>query len=367
MIRNFPTDYSSILDRIDSANPVAYGRTRNFVDGHVTYLSPYISRGVISTAFVYHRMLSRGFDRERMEKFVQELTWRDYWQNQWRQHGDGINQDLKHKQQCTGDGNMPTSIIRAQTGIRAIDLAIMQLYETGYMHNHIRMYVAALACNIGRCHWLVPARWMHYHLLDADWASNALSWQWVAGTNSRKRYIANQDNINKYCRTNQRGTFLDKSYEEIAQMPVPDELKERNTPNLVIEFENKTEIRVDHSRPTLLYNLYNLDPNWRKNDHFNRILFFEKAVLEAYPVSTKTLAFAIELSKNIPGIQVFCGSYEQLKSNTGGNFIFKEHPLNKHYEGVEDARDWIFPVQGNYSSFFSYWKACQKLVLHEVE
>mgnify|MGYP006195700273 CR=1 FL=1 len=60
------------------------------------------------------------------------------------------------------------------------------------------MYLAAMVCNNAKSHWLTPARWMYYHLLDGDLASNALSWQWVAGTFSHKKYIANQQNINKY-------------------------------------------------------------------------------------------------------------------------------------------------------------------------
>ena len=50
---------------------------------------------------------------------------------------------------------------------------------------------------------------MYYHLLDGDWASNALSWQWVAGSNANKKYYANQDNINKYFNSSQKQTFLD--------------------------------------------------------------------------------------------------------------------------------------------------------------
>ena len=126
----------------------------------------------------------------------------------------------------------PGRMLEANTGITAIDQGIEELYGTGYMHNHMRMYVAALACNTGRYHWKIPAQWLYYHLLDADWASNALSWQWVAGTNSKKKYIANQENINKYCSTRQRNTFLDVSYEELAEMPVPEALKTPGIPKL---------------------------------------------------------------------------------------------------------------------------------------
>ena len=95
------------------------------------------------------------------------------------------------------------------------------------MHNHLRMYTAAICCNIGQYHWLQPAKWMYYHLLDGDWGSNALSWQWVAGTNSHKKYIANQENINKYCFTKDENTFLDKSYAELSAFEkIPLEIKD---------------------------------------------------------------------------------------------------------------------------------------------
>jgi len=56
---------------------------------------------------------------------------------------------------------------------------------------------------------------MYAHLLDHDIASNMASWQWGCGVFSSKRYLANQDNINQYTHTHQKGTFLDVSYEEI--------------------------------------------------------------------------------------------------------------------------------------------------------
>ena len=125
------------------------------------------------------------------------MAWRDYWQKKWQISGN-IDIDLKTKQHPVLKNKIPSSIIEHCSTITAIDKGIKELYETGYMHNHLRMYTAAICCNIGQYHWLKPAKWMYYHLLDGDWGSNALSWQWVAGTNSHKKYIANQENINKY-------------------------------------------------------------------------------------------------------------------------------------------------------------------------
>ncbi|GAB5539658.1 MAG: hypothetical protein Salg2KO_17610 [Salibacteraceae bacterium] len=74
---SFPTDIESIYDRIERIDPVAYARTRNYKDGAVSQLSPYISRGVITTKQVFESLLNRGLPWSSIEKFVQELAWRD--------------------------------------------------------------------------------------------------------------------------------------------------------------------------------------------------------------------------------------------------------------------------------------------------
>jgi deoxyribodipyrimidine photo-lyase len=83
------------------------------------------------------------------------------------------------------------------------------------------MYTAALACDMAQTHWLKPTQWMYYYLLDGDWASNALSWHWVAGTFSKKQYVANQENINKYTGTYQTNTYLDVSHDALPLKEIP--------------------------------------------------------------------------------------------------------------------------------------------------
>ena len=220
----FETSFGFIKERIEAIDPIAYGRTRNFINGAVTYLSPFISRGVVSTKEILQVVLDKGYQPKQIEKFIQELAWRDYWQQIWIAKGNAVDNDLKHPQPDVQFHEIPTAIVQGKTGIEAIDSAIAEFYRTGYLHNHVRMYIAAICTNMAKCHWHQPAQWMYYHLLDADWASNALSWQWVAGANSNKKYVANQDNINKYCHSKQQGTFLDVSYEALSVMGVPQEL-----------------------------------------------------------------------------------------------------------------------------------------------
>ena len=261
------------------------------------------------------------------------------------------------------------AIQSAQIGIEAIDNQITHLYKTGYLHNHIRMYLASIICNIGKAHWLPPSKWMYYHLLDGDIASNNCSWQWVAGAFSSKKYFCNQENINKYTFSQQSSTFLDQSYEALVKMPVPIALQETVLLNLETILPQTPLPNIDKSLPTLIYNSYNLDPLWRKDEKVNRILLLEPSHFSKYPVSEKVIQFIIELSKNIDGIQIFVGEMQDIQKidgpldkdkNNNINIISKEHPAFTNYPGIKDERDWMFPnVNGYYSSFFSYWKKCQ--------
>lgn len=252
----------------------------------------------------------------------------------------------------------------ANTGIKAIDDSIDEFYKTGYLHNHVRMYIAAIACNIGQNHWKHPAKWMYYHLLDADWASNALSWQWVAGSNSSKKYYANQENINNFCYTDQTDTFLDISYDKFENLEVPDVLLPSEKLALKSPLPKPKDIIINKELPTLIYNFYNLDPIWKKELKANRILLLDPSHFKEYPVSQNTINFIIGLSKNIENIQIFVGEFEELTSTyTLDNIYYKEHPLNKHYQGIETPRDWMFSIKGYHPSFFPFWKKCKKEII----
>lgn len=338
-----------------------YASSRNYVDGAVTYLSPYISRGVISTQQVFNHLTKLSLPWYAIEKLVQELAWRDYWQEIWNNKGSAIHTDLKHDQAPISNYEIPEGILMACTGIDAVDKAIKDLYKTGYMHNHMRMYVASICCNMANSHWLQPARWMYSHLLDGDLASNHLSWQWVAGAFSNKKYYANQDNINTYFRSSQKGTFLDIDYSLFDQQEVPKALVE----TAPFHFETKLPIVerpiLDRDLTTLIYNYYNLDPYWYKGQEVQRVLLLEPSVFSQNPVSQNAFEFTLKLSENIDGIKIFVGEFSDLKNQIDHEkIVYKQHPLNQHYSGQETSRDSLSLVNGFYPSFFSFWKKCKK-------
>ena len=362
----FPAKYDSIMQRLNQVNPVKYAKTRNFLNGDITYLSPYLSRGVISTKQVKDTILSKGFSKKASEKLIQELAWREYFQRVWQQKGNDIWNDLKQLQANVNHNEMVLALQNSKTGIQAIDDQVKNLYQTGYLHNHLRMYIAAIACNNGRAHWLKPSKWMYYHLLDGDIASNNCSWQWVAGSFSSKKYYCNQENINLYTGISQYNTFLDKSYDEISSMSVPDQLIEKTEIILNTKLPITQLPKIDTTKPTVLYNSYNMDPQWRKDENVNRVLLLEPSHFNNYPVSEKVIEFVLSLADNIPGIQIYAGPlsdithlYEQKGIALTEVIISKEHPAFTYYPGIKDQRDWMFPnVTGYFPSFFSYWKKC---------
>lgn len=357
----FPTHIDAIKERIAAIDPKKYAATRNYADGALTYLSPYISRGVISTKLVFEHVQSLGLPWYEIEKLVQELAWRDYWQHVWIAKGDDIHSDLKQEQADVSHHEIPTAIVEAKTGIDTIDKGIQSLYETGYMHNHMRMYVASVTCNIAQSHWRIPAQWMYAHLLDGDIASNQLNWQWVAGAFSNKKYYANQDNINNFFYGEQKNTFLDVEYDAFEALPIPEVLTETES------FEMKTNLpqvdspQLDPTKKTLIYNYYNLDPNWHADEDYQRVLLIEPSLFEKYPVSDKCIDFMLNLATNIPDIVVFVEEFDNLVKQISVELLsFKEHPLNKHYRGKEESRDWMCGTTGYFPSFFKFWKKCKK-------
>ena len=347
-------------------DPVAYGSSRNYLDGKVTYLSPYISRGVISTRQIADIILKKEYSTHQVKRFIQELAWRDYYQRVWQQLGDEIFEDIRVCHSPIRTSKLSKAIVDASTGIEAIDKGIVDLYQTGYMHNHVRMYLASIICNTAQSHWSLPSKWMYYHLLDGDLASNALSWQWVAGANANKKYVANQDNINKYCFTAQKNTFLDVSYEAFASLPIPEVLKDTPEIKLFTPLPKQTAIKINPNLPSCIYNFYNLDPLWKKDISANRILLLEPSHFEQYPVSRNTIDFILRLSKdNIDNLQIYVGEFDTLVSKYKlETLFFKEHPLSGYYQGNEDSRDWMFDVKGYFPSFFGYWKKCKKQIIY---
>ena len=214
----FPPSRAEAIARARAIDPQQYARTRNYLNGAVSRLSPYLTHGLIDTQTVMQLVAeqhSLGWD----DKFAFELGWREYFSHVWSRLGDDID-----RPQCAPPApdyaeTLPADIVRANTGVPIIDQQIQELYATGYLHNHARMWIASYVVHVRKVSWLTGARWMYAHLLDGDLASNTLSWQWVAGTWTGKPYLFNADNVARFAPgVDCSGTIIDQSYEALAEL-----------------------------------------------------------------------------------------------------------------------------------------------------
>jgi deoxyribodipyrimidine photo-lyase len=187
---------------LSQVNPKLYGHTRNALDGAVTRLSPYIRHGVLNLNEVRDYALKQAHTLKEAESLIRELGFRDYFQHVYEAIGEGIWQDQEDSK--TGyppsaySSTLPPDIHDASTGMACIDTFSKQLRESGCLHNHARLWLAAYIIHWRRVQWQTGASWFLTHLLDGDPASNNLSWQWVAGTFSSKPYFFNRENLEKY-------------------------------------------------------------------------------------------------------------------------------------------------------------------------
>ena len=220
----------ALSQRLGAVDPQAYSRSRNFLNGKITKLSPYIRHGMVSLNHVRNLALSRVARKGDAEKLIQELGWRAFWRKVEAQNPDWLWQDVEPYK--TGyfasdyADNLPEDIAAGETGVAAIDDIIHILMNEGYLHNHLRMYLASYIVHWRQVKWQAGATFMLSHLIDADLSSNNLSWQWIASTYSSKPYIFNLENMQKYCgdevnTISKHNIPLDAGYETLSARLFP--------------------------------------------------------------------------------------------------------------------------------------------------
>lgn len=217
----FPPEHAAALACLAAVRPADYARTRNALGGAVTRLSPYLSHGVLTLPETYQALAARHKIDSR-HKLVYEFGWREFFHHVWEHRGEQIFTSL-HTGPLPDDvyaKELPLDIRQGRTGVPVIDRAVAELYTCGYLHNHVRMWLASYVVHLRKVHWRAGADWLYAHLLDGDLASNHLSWQWVVGTASHKPYLFNAENVAKYApiEWHSSGSTVDRSYEALDRV-----------------------------------------------------------------------------------------------------------------------------------------------------
>ncbi len=162
------------------------------IDG-TSRLSPALHFGEISVVRVYAACREAGMfepdenTRSGIRRFLSEIGWREFARHMLHAFPQTAENSLNARfdQDAAWEPDPGDRLLYAwqhgETGIALVDAGMRELWQTGWMHNRVRMIVASfLTKNLG-IHWREGARWFRDTLVDADLASNTLGWQWVAG------------------------------------------------------------------------------------------------------------------------------------------------------------------------------------------
>ncbi len=211
--QTWPATRTEGLRRLAAFAPAmgrVYKTRRNYDLGpgdraNVSLLSPYIRRRLVTEREAVVTALS-AHGADKAEKFIQEVFWRTYWKgwlemrpSVWTAYRHGLAAD---RARAAEDRGLTKRLAKAEagaTGIDAFDAWAEELAETGYLHNHARMWFASIWIFTLGLPWRLGADLFLRRLLDGDPASNTLGWRWVAGLQTRgKNYVARAANIAKF-------------------------------------------------------------------------------------------------------------------------------------------------------------------------
>ncbi|MEY8714314.1 deoxyribodipyrimidine photo-lyase [Francisella philomiragia] len=176
---------SKILEDFLADKVKTYKTARDFMSTDSTSkLSPYLHFGEISPNQIFNAVQSLDYIGNNEEHFIKELVWRDFSYYQIYYYPELHNKNINQKFDSFEWNNDPILLKKWQTGhtgIPIVDAGMRELWQTGYMHNRVRMIVASFLIKNCLIHWKYGEKWFFDTLFDADFASNNANWQWVAG------------------------------------------------------------------------------------------------------------------------------------------------------------------------------------------
>ncbi|WP_417308671.1 cryptochrome/photolyase family protein [Devosia sp.] len=152
-------------------------------------LSPHLAFGEISARQIWHtaQTVAQAHPEKAsaIDKFLSELAWRDFNHVQLYHREDIATVPMVDKYAAMEWRDDPDGLEawqKGRTGLPIVDAGMRELWETGVMHNRVRMLAASLLVKNMMIDWRLGERWFWDTLVDADAASNPGNWQWVAGS-----------------------------------------------------------------------------------------------------------------------------------------------------------------------------------------
>jgi deoxyribodipyrimidine photo-lyase len=201
-------------------------RNRPDVDG-TSRLSAHLHFGEISPRRIVQALQAAQHDARSLasaDGYIRELGWRDFSYHLLYHFPHTTSANLNPRFDDFAWAEPDEALLdawkRGRTGVPLVDAGMRQLWQTGWMHNRVRMVVACfLAKNLGM-HWLHGARWFWDTLVDADLANNTQGWQWTAGTGADAApYFRVFNPVSQAMRFDPDGDYVRRWIPVFAEMP----------------------------------------------------------------------------------------------------------------------------------------------------
>ncbi|MEM6582448.1 MAG: deoxyribodipyrimidine photo-lyase [Pseudomonadota bacterium] len=210
------------------------GAVGNYADGRnhpaqeaTTRLSPHLHFGELSPRAIWHATMHVAQQRpelqDQIDKVLSELGWREFSHHLLFHFPHIVNEPFKSQFAqfpWLGDETALHAWQRGVTGYPIVDAGMRELWQTGYMHNRIRMVVASFLTKHLLVDWRSGARWFWDTLLDADLANNTCGWQWVAGSGAdASPYFRIFNPIIQGEKFDKNGIYIRRWVPELAELP----------------------------------------------------------------------------------------------------------------------------------------------------
>ena len=206
----------------------SYGDGRDFpAQPNTSRLSPYLKFGEISPRQIWwtaqNTKQSNPDEGSSIDKFLSEIGWREFCNHLVAQFpampDKAWNPKFEYFPWQSHQRNL-SAWQQGNTGYPIIDAGMRELWQTGFMHNRVRMVVASFLTKHLLMHWRVGEQWFWDCLLDADLASNACSWQWVGGSGAdASPYFRIFNPIAQGEKFDKAGMYTRRWVTELAELP----------------------------------------------------------------------------------------------------------------------------------------------------
>lgn len=207
-----------------------YKEQRNFPDRTGTSrLSPHLHFGEISPRQIARQVIDARkptIPDTDLGHYLSELGWREFSHHLLFHYPHTTDRDLSPKFERFRWAETDPELLRrwqqGRTGVPLVDAGMRELWQTGWMHNRVRMVVASFLTKNLRYHWSHGARWFWDTLVDADLAQNTQGWQWSAGTGADAApYFRIFSPTAQAERFDIKGSYIRRWVPELAAMPLP--------------------------------------------------------------------------------------------------------------------------------------------------